>query len=292
MLALICGTGDLPARIARAQSVPPLICVLEGFDPTGLVADLTFRLETLGSVMQSLVQKGVKEVCLCGAITRPPVDPSRIDAATLPLVPRLQRALGQGDDGALRAVIQIFEEAGFAVRGAADLAPNLVSEPGVPTRAQPTMADRAAVQEAMMALAEMGARDLGQACVVQGGNVIAREDTRGTDAMLSDLTRLGPRPDAPGILEWGLDQIGTALDETADWLSNRAPDAPRGILYKAPKPGQELRADMPTIGPATALGAARAGLDGIVIASGQVLVLDRDVVIEHLDRAGLFLWIR
>jgi len=292
MLALICGTGDLPARIAQAQSNPPLVCMLDGFAPSDLTTDLMFRLENLGTLLQTLTQRGITEICLCGAISRPAVDPAKIDAATLPLVPILQRALGQGDDGALRAVVQIFEDAGFVVRGAADLAPDLLSPPGVPTRAQPNMADRAAVQEALMALAEMGARDLGQACVVQDGIVTAREDIRGTDAMLSDLARTGPQPQATGVLDWGLDQIGAVLDDTADWLSNRAPGAPRGILYKAPKPGQELRADMPTIGPATALGAARAGLDGIVIQADGVMVIDRAVVLDHLDRAGLFLWVR
>jgi UDP-2,3-diacylglucosamine hydrolase len=53
MLALICGTGHLPAAVAAAQPSPPLVCVLEGFAPADLTADITFRLEHLGTFLQT-----------------------------------------------------------------------------------------------------------------------------------------------------------------------------------------------------------------------------------------------
>jgi molybdenum cofactor synthesis domain-containing protein len=65
---------------------------------------------------------------MAGAIGRPKLDPAMIDAATMPLVPRMMQALGQGDDGALRVVIALFEEAGFALR-AADVSEASESEP-------------------------------------------------------------------------------------------------------------------------------------------------------------------
>ncbi|MGH7059531.1 MAG: UDP-2,3-diacylglucosamine diphosphatase LpxI domain-containing protein, partial [Stellaceae bacterium] len=61
-----------------------------------------------------------------------------------------------------------------------------------------------------------------------------------------------------------------------------------GVLVKAPKPGQEERVDMPTIGPDTVNEAAAAGLDGIAVA-GQVLMAERDATIAAADRHGLFL---
>ena len=86
-LALVCGTGDLPAKIASVQEEKPIICVLEGFAPNGLQADLTFRLETLGSLLIRLGHEGVTQVCFCGAIERPKIDPTAIDADTRPLLP-------------------------------------------------------------------------------------------------------------------------------------------------------------------------------------------------------------
>jgi DUF1009 family protein len=86
-LALICGTGDLPRKVAEAQAEAPFICVLEGFAPEGLEADVTFRLETLGSLLVRLGHEGVTEVCFCGAIERPSFDPAKLDEHTAPLVP-------------------------------------------------------------------------------------------------------------------------------------------------------------------------------------------------------------
>lgn len=294
-LALICGTGTLPALVARAQDTRPLICALDGFEPQGLEPDITFRLEKLGTLLADLKGRGVDAVCLCGAISRPILDPGLIDAATAPLVPILKGAMARGDDGALRAVIGVFEEQGFTVRAAHELAPFLLPEPGVATIKTPGPGARADVQEALLALAEMGRRDLGQACVVRAGQVVLVEDERGTDALLGQLmTSVQPPVSGPDPLGWAMDTVSDMLEDTADWLSNRAPrpEGSGGILYKGPKPAQDRRADLPTIGPQTALSAAQAGLDGIVIEAGGVLVLDQHEVIRTLDRMGLFLWVR
>ena len=123
-LALIAGRGGLPARVAAAQEVPPLVCAYEGCDPDGLKPDLTFRLETLGSLLAHLTAAGIREVCLCGAIDRPQLDPARLDARTAPLVPQFQAALSAGDNGALEIIKQIFEGHGMKVLGADALVPD------------------------------------------------------------------------------------------------------------------------------------------------------------------------
>ena len=294
MLALICGTGALPGAVAAAQAQAPLVCVLAGFPPDGLTPDLTFRLEHLGTLLETLRAKGVTEVCLCGAITRPPIDPAQLDAATLPLVSVIQRALTQGDDGALRAVIAVFERAGFTIRAASDLVPSLLMPEGVPTLAQPGPQARADVQEALLALAEMARRDVGQSCIVRDGEIVAMEGQDGTDAMLAGRGKQVPTPwDSGDPLGWLMDQTGDALQSTADWLSGpEAPQRDGGLLFKAPKPGQDRRADLPTIGPRTVMAAAEAGLDGIVIEAGGVIVLDQPQVVSILNGMGMFLWVR
>ncbi len=298
MLALIAGRGGLPAAVAAAQEVPPLVCALEGQPPDTLPADLTFRLETLGTLLLQLGERGVTDVCLCGAIDRPVLDPAALDAETAPLVPILQQALGQGDDGALRAVMQLFEKTGFTIRAAHELAPGLLPDAGVPTKRQPQPTHRADVATALQVLAEQGRADLGQACVIKRGEVLAREGEAGTDVMLAGLAL--PREDRGwdgDPVTWSFDLAGDLIGQAADWLSNTvedAPDAPGAgaILFKAPKPGQDRRADLPTIGPGTAMHAAEAGLDGIVIAAGGVIVLDREQVIQICDAMGMFLWVR
>jgi DUF1009 family protein len=79
------------------------------------------------------------------------------------------------------------------------------------------------------------------------------------------------------------------------WLANKSDtsvNATGGILFKAPKPTQDQRADLPLIGLRTVMMAAEAGLDGIVIEAGGVMVLDLPTVRKVLDAQGMFLWVR
>ncbi len=288
MLALIAGTGDLPPALVARLPERPVVCALEGFRPA-ITPDITFRIENLGSFLEELITRGVTEVCMAGAVRRPEIDPAVIDAATLPLVPQIQSAIAQGDDGALRAIIAIFEDRGLTVRAAHDIAPDLLPEVGALTQygVEPHTASDAVLAE--QTVAAMGARDVGQACLVRRGQVLAREGQDGTDAMLA---RFAPSDDPV----WGVvDSVGDLLGGAAEWLSGpqgTPVDARGAILFKAPKPNQDRRADLPVIGPATAKRAADADLAGIVIEAGGVMVLQRDEVVRTLNAAGLFLWVR
>ncbi len=260
MWALIAGAGGLPGALVDAAETKPLVCALEGMGPDTLAVDITFRLERLGTFLADLKARGVEQVCFAGAVRRPAVDPSLIDAATFPLVPIIQKALTSGDDGALRAFIAVFEHAGFALRGAHEIAPDLLVPQGVLTRAQPDDTARQDAERGAQVVGAMAAVDVGQACVIHKGQALTIEGLFGTDWMLNSLSA---RPDGTG-----------------------------GLLFKAPKPGQDHRADLPTIGPDTVAAAAQAGLSGLVIQAGGVIVLDRAKVLAECDRLGLFLWAR
>ena len=130
-LAIIAGAGGLPVALVAACPDRPLICALEGFAPAGLTPDQSFRVERLALFLRWLEDQGVTEVCFAGAVQRPRLDPSVFDPATATMVPRLLAAMGQGDDATLREVLAIFEESGFALKGAAEIAPQLVPGPGI-----------------------------------------------------------------------------------------------------------------------------------------------------------------
>lgn len=254
MLALIAGTGDLPAAILQGRA-GVYVCAMAGFVPD-VPVDVTFRIEHLGSFLTHLKGQGVREVCFAGAVKRPAIDPSQIDAATRPLVPVVQAAMAQGDDGALRAIIGIFEAAGLPVVAAHALVPQLLPVSGVPTKRRP---DAAMMAEAVLGdrvLVMLGERDRGQACVIAGGKLLAEEGPDGTDAMIAGVRAEG------------------------------------GILFKGPKRDQDRRADLPVIGLGTAQAVIAAGLDGIVIEAGGVMVLDIDAVTAELDAHDKVLWVR
>ncbi|MDG1744470.1 MAG: UDP-2,3-diacylglucosamine diphosphatase LpxI [Planktomarina sp.] len=262
MLALICGQGALPGLILRNSSHAPVIAALEQFPPEGLTVDLTFRLETLGTFINALKARGVMQVCFAGAIRRPKLEPERIDAATRPLVAQIVGALAGGDDAALRTVIDIFEQAGIEVVGFSQLVPELLPPGGVLSIRAPDAQERKDVARAQRVVEGLSALDMGQGCVVASGHVLAVEAFGGTRWMLSSLSSARP----------------------ADWPEG-------GLLYKAPKAGQERRIDLPAIGPETLVQAAQAGLSGVAIAQDGVVALDLPQVIAEANRLGLFLWV-
>lgn len=258
-LALITGRGALPAAVAAACDKAPLICAFEGTEPDSLTPDLTFRLETLGSFLVQLGERGVTRVCLCGAIDRPALDPAKLDAETAPLVPLFMEALQKGDDGALRVALDIFEKTGFAVLGAHEITPDLLAQGGVYGDHWPDAQMRKDGAIGAAHIAALSAKDIGQACIVSEGRVIAMEDARGTDAMISGLGDMSKQ---------------------------------RAILFKGPKLGQSRKVDLPTIGPATLEAAHQAGLVGIIVDAGDVIVLDAPRCAALADEYALVFWAR
>jgi len=303
MLALISGSGDLPKVLYEALEPKPYVAALEGFPPKTIPHHRTFRLETLGSLIADLKERGVTDVCFAGAVRRPPLDPGKLDAATQPLVPRIMAALQQGDDAALRVLLSFFEEAGIAVRAAHEIVPSLIPAPGAPTRKTPDAKAEADLARAMEVVGAMGAADLGQACIVCNGQVLAVESVMGTDWMLQVVglaraanvgtvmasTDLRFLPGGEALAKFISSTSGIPLVDAIGVPENLRFG---GLLYKAPKPGQDLRIDMPVIGPETLRRAAAAALDGIVVEAGSVMVLDLKATCQLADELGLFLWFR
>lgn len=256
--AIIAGMGALPAALAAAID-GKLVAALEGFAPEGLVPDLTFRVERLVPLMRTLQAQDVEHVIFAGAVRRPALDPSLFDPETAALVPRILAAMQGGDDGLLRVIIDVFEDAGFAVVGVKDVAPHLVPATGILTGA-PTERDQADATRAADIVAAIGGVDVGQGAVVSGGLCLAVEALPGTDAML-------------------------------DWVAATR-SGTGGVFFKAPKPTQDRRVDLPTLGPATIRRAALAGLSCIAWEAGGVIVLDRETVIADAEAHGITLWAR
>lgn len=261
--AVIAGQGLLaPAVIAHLDA--PLVYSLEGYAPDGVDAT-PFRLENLVPFLDSLLDQGVSRVIFVGAIRRPRFDPALFDNRTVQLVPRIMMAMQSGDDAALRAVLDVFQEHGLDVASVEEIAPDMIPQAGIVT-GEPSAADQRDAERAVAILGALGPLDVGQGAVVAQGQCLAIETLPGTQAMLEFAgLHAGLRPNLSGA---------------------------RGVFYKAPKPGQDRRIDLPVIGPDTVSQAAAAGLAGIAWEAGGVILLDRDEAIRRAEEAGLFLWAR
>lgn len=259
--AVIAGQGALAPAVIAALDAPP-VYALDGFAPEGVEAQ-PFRLERLVPFLDSLLDQDVSRVVFAGAIRRPRLDPELFDARTAQLVPRIMMAMQAGDDGALRAVLDVFAEHGLAIASVAEVAPDLIPAEGV-LAGEPSAADRRDAARGALILQTLGPVDVGQGAVVAQGQCLAIETLPGTAAMLDFAARHAAlRPN---------------------------PNGARGVFVKGPKPGQDMRIDMPTLGPDSVTQAAGAGLAGIAWAAGGVILLDRAEAVRRAEEAGLFLW--
>lgn len=257
-LAIIAGQGDLPAAVAGALDAPPLVCAPEGVAVTGLEVDRVFRFERLVPFLRGLADEGVARLVFAGAMQRPRFDPALFDPATAQRVPQLLAAIAGGDDAMLRVGIDFCEAAGLEVVGLADVAPALLVPEGVLGAAEPSTREEADAARAGRILEALAPVDVGQGCVVAGGLCLGIEAIFGTDALLADVAA---RRQGKG-----------------------------GVFVKRAKTVQDLRADLPTIGPATVRGVVAAGLSGLCVQAGRVVVLHRAQVIAEADAAGLAIW--
>ena len=269
-LALICGGGSLPLAIAdlvSARGRQVLLFPLQGIARPEDYAQRPHtwvRIAKFGTLARAARAAGCHEMVLIGSLVRPAFWQVRFDLTTLKLLPRIAAAFRGGDDYLLSSGARLIEEQGFRVLGAHEVAPEILVPKGALARVQPSEGERADIALGFDYLHAAGPFDVGQAVVVAGRHVLAVEAAEGTDQMLERIAALR----ASGHIR--ASTVG-------------------GVLVKAPKRGQDRRFDLPSIGPRTVEGAARAGLAGIAVVAGSTIVAEPERLIAVADRANIFI---
>jgi DUF1009 family protein len=271
-LAIICGGGSLPLAVADAvtrHGRPVLMFPVRGFAgpeverfPCHWVA-----LGQLGRVFGRARAAGCRDVVFIGAMVRPSLAHLRLDWTAIRALPRIVRAFRGGDDHLLAGVARLFEDEGFRLVGAHEVAPDLLLPAGALGTRLPSERDRGDIDHALALLAATGPFDVGQAAVVADRHVLAIEAAEGTDRMLERIAALRQEGRIAGRIRGG---------------------AGIGVLVKAPKPGQDRRFDLPSIGPPTVTGVARAGLAGLAAVAGATFVAEPDEVVRRAEAEGVF----
>jgi UDP-2,3-diacylglucosamine hydrolase len=268
-VGVIAGGGAMPFAVAdslKARGLDPVLFALKGVcDPTAVKR---FRHHWItvgqyGRARKLFREENCKNLVFIGTLVRPSLSEIRLDWATLRIMGQVWSAYRGGDDHLLSGVGRIFEQDGFRLLGLKEIAPDLLMPDGCVTRKMPdqnAMSDIARGREVLRAL---GPFDIGQAAIVIDDHVVGVEGIEGTDELLKRIADLR----ASGRI--------------------RAP-AGRGVLMKAPKNGQDLRFDLPTVGSRTVEGVAAAGLAGLAVIAGNTVVADPQAMIETADAAGLF----
>jgi DUF1009 family protein len=269
-VAIIAGGGQFPAEIVEAvrrSGRAVTVIGLRGFSARKVAGEPVLLADMLdpAKVLDLLRKIGPACVVLAGSVARP--GPLAIASVFHAYRNRdeLGRILAGGDDRILRGAVGLLEQEGFRVVGAQEVAPELLAPAGPLTHARPAEPDHADIRLAGEILAATGRFDIGQGVVVAQGRVLAVEGPEGMDAMLERVASLR--------------------------RSRRVKlDGPAGVLVKRPKPGQDVRVDLPAVGPRTVAKARAAGLRGIAVEAGTVVVVDRPGMVAVAEKAGLFLW--
>ena len=268
-LAIICGGGSLPFAVADAvakRGGRVVLFGIRGWADTQRIAAYPHHWTSLGqfgSVCRIARREGCRDVVFIGSVTRPTVWGIRPDLKTIRLLPRIFAIFRGGDDHLLTGVARIFEEHGFRLVGAHEIAPEILMPEGALGDGRPNDRDQADIAKGLALLNATSTFDVGQAAVVADGRVLAVEAAEGTDQMLARIAELRKH----GQLASG---------------------SRRGVLVKAAKHGQDRRFDLPSIGPRTVEGAALAGLAGVAVVAGSTIVAEPDRLAQAADRAQLF----
>jgi DUF1009 family protein len=269
-VGLIAAGGAMPFAVAdslAAHGIRPVLFAIRGACDAARVERFRHHwiaVGQLGRATKLFREEGCRELMFIGSLVRPALSEIRFDLGTLRAIPQIWASFRGGDDHLLSGIGRIFEAQGFRMVGIRDVAPDLLMPEGNVTGAQPderSLADIAKGREVLRALSPF---DIGQAVVVIDGHVVGVEDIEGTDGLLARIARLR---------EQGRIRV----------------PAGRGVLVKAPKAGQDLRYDLPTVGPRTLEGAAGAKLAGIAVAAGNAIVAEPQAMIAAADKAGLFI---
>jgi DUF1009 family protein len=268
-VGLIAAGGVMPFAVAdslTARGIDPVLFALKGACDS--VSVQRFRhhwisVGQLGKAEKLFRAENCRDLVFIGSLVRPALSEIRLDWATVRAIGRVWAAFRGGDDHLLSGIGRILEQDGFRMVGIKDVAPDLLMPAGCITRATPdqnAVADIARGREVLRALSPF---DIGQAAIVIDGHVVGVEDIEGTDGLLARVARLRAE------------------------RRIRA-KAARGVLVKAPKSGQDLRFDLPTMGPRTVEGAAAAQLAGIAVIAGNTIVVEPQIMTEAADAARLF----
>jgi DUF1009 family protein len=263
-LGIIAGGESLPKRLidwCKEHNRPYFVLAIkDNANPDYFTPDVNhkwIRLGQAGTGFKYFKDEEVKEIVLIGTIKRPTLADLVPDLRTATFFAKLG-AKALGDDGLLRAVVKEIEGEGMKVVGVQEVVPDLLAHSGVLTKTKPSEEDEEDIRRGIEVAYNLGRLDVGQSVVIQQGLVLGVEGIEGTDRLIqrcADYKRKGKAP----------------------------------ILVKLRKPQQDMRIDLPTIGPKTIENAHKSGFRGIAVHTGNTLIVNEEEVLKLANKYKMFI---
>jgi DUF1009 family protein len=264
-VGLIAGEGELPllvARNARRAGLPLAVVALRGYANPALreYADsFCWRgIVQLGAWIRALKKAGCREVVMVGRVKKSTMFAGPRWRQWLQYVPDLTsirvwyfHARDKRNDTLLRAVADEMARRGLTMIDSTKYIPEALAAAGplTPDAPRNVLAD---AEFAWPLLKQIAAMDIGQSIAVKEREIIAVEAIEGTDRLIARAGELCPQ---------------------GGWT-----------LVKVAKPNQDMRFDVPTIGPQTIEYLHKARAAGIVVEAGKTIILEREQTLDLARR--------
>jgi DUF1009 family protein len=247
-LAIIAGNGSYPhamARGARAAGVKRIVaCAFENEtseDLAGFVDQIEWmRVGQLGRMLRFLKASGARQAVMSGQIAPKNLFDLRPDIKALLLLGKLRERNAESIFG---AIADSMQEAGVELIAATSYMEEALAPSGLVAGPAPSRKTLADLEFGMRIAKETSRLDIGQTVVVKRGTVLAVEAFEGTNAAVLRGGQLGKK---------------------------------EASMVKVSKPRQDLRFDVPVIGPVTIQIAAEAMLTAVGVEAGKTLLLERE----------------
>ncbi len=263
-LGIIAGGGLLPSEIASLHQKlggKVFIAALEGEADISSITSYTYKQFPVGSVgalLEYFIENNVKDVIIIGAITRPDLKSIKVDVSGSFLIAKILKEKFLGDDTTLKIISNFIESKGFKVISPTKLLELSNYDGFHKTNATPSKQDKIDTELGIKTLKSLSNLDIGQSVIVSDGYVLGIEAAEGTDNLIRRCESL--RKNNKG-----------------------------GVLVKMAKLGQDMRLDLPTIGPDTIFYLAKHGYNGLAMEKASVIIVKPTETIDLVNKSGLFI---
>lgn len=266
-VGLLAGGGKFPfyfAKAAREMGIE-VVCVAIRDHAEAELAEMVdqihwFGIAKLGGIIRTFCRDNIECVVMAGKIHKKVIyTPWRIlhhlpDWRTVRFWLSKSRKDNK-DDSLLLAVIDEFGKEGIRFASALEVCPELLVKEGVLTRRKPTARQRADIVFGWRLAKEIGRLDVGQTVAVKESAVLAVEAIEGTDEA---ILRAGRLCKSGGF-----------------------------TVVKVAKPGQDMRFDVPTVGPQTIESMRVAGASVVAIEADKTILIDAEETIQLANQLGM-----
>ncbi len=265
-LGIIAGHGLFPQMVldgAKAAGCHVTVVGLRGFADSSLFdkADV-FRwsgMVRMGRWIRVLRRQGATRVILAGSVRKADMFGRFRLLRLLPDLTAIRIWFfgipDKRNDTVLAAVADEFAKHGIIMDDCVAYTKEHMAPAGVLTRRQPSDAQTKDIEFGWRIAKEMGRLDIGQAIAVKETEVIAVEAIEGTDRMIARAGELCPQ---------------------GGWT-----------LIKVAKPDQDMRFDVPTVGPETITKLSKHGAKMLIVEAGKSVIVEREKMIQSADAAGI-----